>query len=87
MLEFIYNHSPIFVQNLMVSVQGKIFMKQRYTRFYYQEMEELRKCEDVFKMQEMRFKEFYHFISENSDYYREELKNYPKNITIYKNSL
>lgn len=83
MLEFIYNHSPIFVQNLMVSVQGKIFMKQRYTRFYYQEMEELRKCEDVFKMQEMRFKEFYHFISENSDYYREELKNYPKNITIY----
>lgn len=83
MLEFIYNHSPIIMQNLMVSIQGKIFMKQRYTQFYYKELEELRKCEDIFKLQEERFVKFYNFVKQNSDYYSEELKNHPKDITIY----
>ncbi len=81
MLEFIYNHSPIFVQNLMVSIKGKIFMKQRYTQFYYQELEELRRCEDVFKLQEKRFEDFYYYVIQNSEFYSEKLKNFRKGIT------
>ena len=46
MLQFIYDHAPIAFQNIMVSVQGKLFEKQRYTSYYYDELEKLRDCQD-----------------------------------------
>ena len=58
MLQFIYDHSPIAIQNIMVSIQGKLFEKQRYTQEYYEELERLRNCNDPFKLQEERMKSF-----------------------------
>lgn len=82
MLEFIYNHSPIFVQNLMVSVQGKIFMKQRYTKYYYEEIKVLKNCNDFNDLQEKRLESFYTFIKNNSEYYNKKLRQYPSDIDI-----
>lgn len=78
MLQFIYNHSPIFFQNLMVSVQGKRFMKQRYTEYYFEELINLRKCTDEYKIQERRLQIFYDYIKSQSNYYKEKL---PSEIT------
>ncbi len=62
MLNYIYNHSPIIFQNLMVSIKGKIFMKQRYTKHYFEEIKRLRECNDLFELQNQRFEEFYNYI-------------------------
>lgn len=82
LLEFVYNHSPIFLQNLMVSVQGKIFMKQRYTKHYYEELKILKECTDFNELQKERFNEFYNYIKKNSEYYNEKLKKYSDSINI-----
>ncbi|WP_259340164.1 phenylacetate--CoA ligase family protein, partial [Staphylococcus equorum] len=82
LLEFIYNHSPIFLQNLMVSVQGKIFMQQRYTKHYYEELEKLKECIDFNKLQKERFNEFYNYTKKNSEYYSEKLKSFSVSINI-----
>lgn len=82
LLEFVYNHSPIFLQNIMVSVQGKIFMKQRYTKYYYEELKRLKKCNDFDKLQKERFKEFYNYTKKNSHYYSEKLSEFNNLIKI-----
>ncbi|MCH4351757.1 phenylacetate--CoA ligase family protein [Staphylococcus haemolyticus] len=82
MLQFIYDHSPIAIQNIMVSIQGKLFEKQRYTQEYYEELERLRNCNDPFKLQEERMKSFYTFIKNNSKYYKEKLSNYNDSIDL-----
>lgn len=82
LLEFVYNHSPIFLQNLMVSVQGKIFMKQRYTKHYYEELKILKECTDFNELQKERFNEFYNYTKKNSEYYNEKLKKYSDSINI-----
>ena len=73
MLQFIYDHAPIAFQNIMVSVQGKLFEKQRYTSYYYDELEKLRDCQDSLTLQEERMKSFYKLIK-NSGYYNLKLK-------------
>lgn len=82
MLQFIYDHSPIAIQNIMVSIQGKLFEKQRYTQEYYEELERLRNCNDPFKLQEERMKSFYTFIKNNSKYYKEKLSSYSDSIEL-----
>lgn len=84
MLQFIYNHTPIFFQNIMVSVQGKIFENQRYTKYYYNELNELRNCKNPFDLQKKRMKEFYNFIENNSKYYQETLKEFSEEIDLNK---
>ncbi|MBC2920290.1 phenylacetate--CoA ligase family protein [Staphylococcus saprophyticus] len=74
MLNYIYNHSPIIFQNLMVSIKGKIFMKQRYTKHYFEEIKRLRECNDLFELQNQRFEEFYNYIKKNSEFYSEIIK-------------
>lgn len=64
MLQFIYNHSPIVVQNIMVSVQGKLFENQRYTKHYYNELVKLRCCKYPFELQNERIKIFYKLKNE-----------------------
>lgn len=67
MLQFIYDHAPIAFQNIMVSVQGKLFEKQRYTSYYYDELEKLRDCQDSLTLQEERMKSFYKLIKKIVD--------------------
>ena len=55
MLEYIYNHLPIIFQNFMVSIKGKLFIKQRYTKHYFNEIKRLRECKDFFALQNQRF--------------------------------
>lgn len=74
MLEFIYNHSPIMLQNIMVSIQGKRFIRQRYTKHYYQELKRLKNCNDFYQLQNDRFTNFYEHVKKNSDYYNIKFK-------------
>ena len=80
MLQFIYDHAPIAFQNIMVSVQGKLFEKQRYTSYYYDELEKLRDCQDSLTLQEERMKSFYKLIKKNSGYYNLKLKSFSDEI-------
>lgn len=82
MLQKLYEYSPIFIQNLMVSLKGMQFRKERYNKEYYLEMERLRLIENEFDIQETRLNEFIHFIRKNSKYYEEVLKDSPNNFTI-----
>ncbi|MCE5090376.1 phenylacetate--CoA ligase family protein [Staphylococcus devriesei] len=77
MLQFIYDHSPIFFQNLMVSVQGKKFINQRYTKYYYEELIRLRSCYNIYEFQQERLNEFFSYIKRNSKYYK---KRFPQNV-------
>lgn len=82
MFQFIYDHSPIFFQNIMASVQGKIYIKQRYSKHYYNELKILENCNDFSLLQQERLQSFYKYIKQNSVYYNKLLKNYGDEITI-----
>ena len=82
MLEYIYNHSPIWFQNLMVSVKGKQFIKQRYTKAYYEELEVLRNADDKFALQQERLNDFYNYVRNNSQYFKEVLPEFDKEFTV-----
>lgn len=82
MLQFIYDHSPIALQNIMVSIQGKLYEKQRYTQEYYEELERLRECQDPFELQEKRMRNFYKYIKNNSKYYNKKLLNFSDSIDL-----
>ncbi|PNZ70012.1 phenylacetate--CoA ligase family protein [Staphylococcus croceilyticus] len=82
MLQFIYEHAPIALQNIMVSVQGKLFEKQRYTSHYYKELEKLRNCDKPYELQEERMREFYRLIKNNSEYYKEKLSEFNDEIDL-----
>lgn len=82
MLEYIYNHSPIFFQNIMVSVKGKQFIKQRYTNHYYEELRTLRKNKNKYMLQEKRLNDFIVYLKNNSKYYKKLLINLDLPVTI-----
>ncbi|MDO0993967.1 phenylacetate--CoA ligase family protein [Staphylococcus borealis] len=82
MLQFIYDHSPIALQNIMVSIQGKLYEKQRYTKEYYEELERLRECQDPFELQEKRMRNFYKYIKNNSKYYNKKLLDFSDSIDL-----
>lgn len=82
MLEFIYDHSPIWFQNLMVSVKGKQFIKQRYTEEYYNELEKLHNTADKFALQQERLNDFYKYVRENSAYFKHVLPKLDRDITV-----
>lgn len=82
MLEFIYDHSPIWFQNLMVSVKGKQFIKQRYTEEYYNELEKLHNTGDKFALQQERLNDFYKYVRNNSAYFKDVLPKLERDITV-----
>ncbi|MEB6341989.1 phenylacetate--CoA ligase family protein [Mammaliicoccus sciuri] len=82
MLEYIYNHSPIFFQNIMVSLKGKQFIKQRYTHYYYKELNELKERQNKYELQKERLDEFIEYLKNNSKYYKEILTNIDTPISI-----
>lgn len=76
MLDFIYNHSPIFFQNIMASVKGHTFIKERYNQTYYDELRRLLNSDNHYELQNERLKSFLSFIKENSTFYKERLKDF-----------
>lgn len=82
MLDFIYNHSPIFFQNIMVSVKGKQLIKQRYTNYYYEELHTLKNNNNKYSLQEKRLNEFINYLKKNSKYYKRLLANIDTPVTI-----
>src|SRR5699024_7116952 len=82
MLQKIYENSPIFFQNLMVSVKGYQIFKERYNEDYKKELLVLLKNKNKFKMQEYRLKDFYNYITNNSEYFSELKKIIPSNLKL-----
>lgn len=82
MLQMIYDNSPIFLQNLMVSTQGWRFQKERYNKEYYKELNRLRSIKNEFDVQEDRLNEFLSFIRKNSIYYSDLFHDFPEYIKI-----
>src|SRR5699024_599571 len=82
MLQKIYNLSPIFFQNIMVSVKGVQIFKQRYNKHYKKELKELSDSKDKFKLQEKRLEEFYNYITEHSNYFSKYKRIVTKNLTL-----
>lgn len=81
MLQKIYNNSPIFFQNIMVSLKGRQFIRERYNSDYYNEFAYLKKIENEFEVQEERLNEFVSFIRNHSEYFSHALKGAPEKIT------
>src|SRR5699024_2211809 len=82
MLQKIYDNSPIFFQNLMVSFKGKQFIKERYNNEYRKEINYLRGLENEFDIQELRLSEFINYVRENSEYYKKVLRDTPKSFKL-----
>ncbi len=82
MFEKIYDNSPIFIQNLMVSFKGIQLVRQRYNKYYKEEFNYLKNLDNEFKVQEIRLNEFLKFVGENSEFYAHFLKeiNFPYKI-------
>lgn len=82
MLQKLYNNSPIFFQNIMVSIKGITFNKERYSNEYYKELKMLRDIGDPFEFQEKRFSEFIKYVRSYSDYHSQRLSGFKENIEI-----
>lgn len=83
MLEKLYNASPIFIQNLMVSVKGLVLRRQRYSNYYYEELKTLRETKDFYRLQEQRLESFLTYIKKKSPYYAKILNSYRGPITMH----
>lgn len=75
-LENLYDKSPLFIQNLMVSVSGYQRNKTRYGKVYWAQREFLKEfdqlnLEEKLTYQENKFIEFIKYAYENSEFYRE----------------
>ncbi|CAD2079251.1 phenylacetate--CoA ligase family protein [Phocicoccus pinnipedialis] len=69
MIQKIYDNSPVFLQNVMISIKGLQIIRQRYNKYYKEEMELLTSNIDPFKLQEDRLKLFYDYITNHSEYF------------------
>ena len=74
--EVVYNNSPIWLQNLLITVYGMKLARQRYSGVYYQELERLSKRDisDASEQKELQnklFLEFLHYALQYSPFYRE----------------
>ena len=45
MIEQIYDHAPVWVQNLMCSVKGWLIKKRRYGKGFFEELDALEERE------------------------------------------
>ncbi len=79
----IYNNSPIFIQNILTTLQGYKLKKRRFGKFYYEYLQELQQrdytdSEFLKKYQDDRVRELVAHAFEHSPFYKE----YYKNIDI-----
>lgn len=75
LLEKLYDKSPIFLQNLMVSVSGHQKNKTRYGKVYYDQRTFLKEFDkytlaEKLKFQEKELIEFIKYANENSTFYK-----------------
>lgn len=76
LLERVYDKSPIFIQNIMVTISGYKRNRTRYGRAYYEHREFLKKfdkytLEEKFQFQEKEFVDFISYAYSKSCFYRE----------------
>lgn len=76
LLEKVYDNSPIFLQNTMVSISGYLKNRTRYGKTYYEHRKFLENFDNLtlnekFKFQEEEFIEFINYTYENSSFYKE----------------
>ena len=75
-LQSIYDHAPLFIQNLMTSAKGVANAKTRYGKAYYDYLAFLREYEtwdlaEKLEYQRRQLIDFLHFAYEHSAFYRE----------------
>ena len=75
-LQTVYDHSPIVIQNLMTTVKGYQNDKSRYGKAYYEHLDFLKdfdtwSLEDKLEYQRSEMVKFVRFAYENSKFYRE----------------
>jgi phenylacetate-CoA ligase len=75
-LEKLYDHSPIFFQNIMVTMSGYQRNRHRYGNAYYDHLEFLRdfdtwSIEQKLEYQQNEFINFIRYAVENSAFYRD----------------
>lgn len=78
--ELIYKKSPVWVQNLIISLYGLILYKKRYGKDYFNKFnyfinKDYSNYENEVKLQEEKFLKFLKFVAKNSSYYKELYKN------------
>jgi phenylacetate-CoA ligase len=78
--QYIYDHSPIFFQNLMTSVYGYSLKRTRYGKYYHEHMQLLNKLHSYSKeqLQAYQFEEMMkllRYVNEHSKFYNELYKN------------
>lgn len=76
LLEKLYDNSPIFIQNIMVSASGYLRNRTRYGKVYFEYREFLEEFDKLtlnekLKFQEKEFIEFINYAYENSSFYKE----------------
>ncbi|TDL93394.1 phenylacetate--CoA ligase family protein [Macrococcus brunensis] len=81
MVNFFYDKSPIFLQNILISLKGIQIYRQRYNKHYKKELNTLLKSNE-YQLQEKRLKQFIKFARKNSRYYSEALSGYKRNIGL-----
>lgn len=75
LIDKIYNISPIFIQNIMISVSGYLRNRKRYGKTYYEHREFLKKFDELALEEKLEYqkKELVRFIKyayENSKFYK-----------------
>ncbi len=76
----IYNKSPIFVQNIFTTIQGYVLKRERFSKAYFKEMEEISRLEKLdynlkVDIQLKKFKELLHYAKLNSPFYKQLYEN------------
>jgi len=76
----IYNKSPIFVQNILTSLQGLLYKRQRYGKEYYKHKKAILKRdysdpESISKIQEKLFLDYIKYAVNYSPFYKESYTN------------
>ncbi|MGG0249776.1 phenylacetate--CoA ligase family protein [Peribacillus frigoritolerans] len=72
----IYNLSPIWIQNILTTVQGNIYRKQRFGSFYHSYLKELKERDysnitAQRQYQDQEFVRLLHYAVKNSPFYKE----------------
>src|SRR5699024_8035975 len=87
MLKKIYDISPIFLHNLLISIKGKQLEKERYNKNYYKEFKILKYNEDSHILQKEKLNQFIKYVKNNSTFYNKKHSSLepPINIEELKN--
>ena len=88
----IYNHSPIPVQNLMTTIKGLLFKKERFGKEYYESLSEFKERKygdynELLQYQWERTEELIRYALENSAFYKDFYKDIDVESVIKKREI